>query len=265
MKTNFFWSLVIVILISSCSRIETIAETPSDDVQFGTIEFNLSEKEVFEVISSKKRPNIEEVLENVMVHIFENTSGNTVFLSKYSDLPRPIELTVNSYTAIFYPSISALERFDTPGYGTDIGFTEFEVSEGIEESVDVILSLWDAAFSIDFEDDIIERFPNVKVKIFSSTASLEWSANDDLRKGFFPLNKYIPENRELIAGADIFTLQVSATAIDGSDIVVEKEYSPVLANKHFKIRILTSPTSTAGFEITLGEEEIIEDEIVFPN
>ena len=278
MKTKlklFLWVLTLGIFFIGCDKNndtgpitevdDAVSEEPIDDaVEMGTVSLNTFIKDVIEVTTGKA-PTLDEVLDNIIVEIKD--SDNAIVISdNYRNLPESIELAPNSGYSLSmrYPEMEPA-RFDFPMYGHHPIGTPifFDIISGQNTVVEVELNLLDVAVTINLSEEIKLNYPDIEVETFLSYSEpafffpLTWQVVDDSRSGYFHVG-YL--------GAISSDMSISITATNEQGIVVNVEkFYVVTANQHYNIKIEQTVDGSASFDVTLGDEEVIDDTITFPN
>jgi len=146
----------------------------------------------------------------------------------------------------------------------------FNVERDANTIVPVTLRLFDVATTIDFSDELLDVFPDINAKVHitpeNNQNALEWFSADDSRVGYFTMIDYVGGNggSYTILNGDL-AVEISALNTSGEEILVTKTYPSAMANQHYKLLISYDENATVDFDITLGGEDLIEDEITFPH
>lgn len=276
MRKLLFWMLSLNLFLLSCNKdsesfTETVlTEEPiKEDIPMGTVSLKALVKNRIDV-ETDKVPVLEDILENLNIDI-RQFGLFEILNAQYSDLPEFIELPAGSYEMILSSTGLPPFRFDTGRYGQDA--IEFTIVSGENKVVDVTLSLMDVATTIDFSDEVLQNYPNIKASATMDYSDvglvtpLEWTSLDDGRTVFFEILTKDFTSGTIFFQAATGDLIIDITALDsaGNEILVSKTYPNVLANQHYKIIVRYSGSSTVSLNISLGDEDVIEDEISFPN
>lgn len=267
MKTKLFWGLALAISIISCADEDLVSLVKISDA-VGSISLNTSVKEAINVSTSGKANTLDGVLDNLSLEIFDD-SGATVIEDQYRNLAEFIELPVGSYTVVFYTLQNSNVRFDIGSYGSEPKIS-FNVERDANTIVPVTLRLFDVATTIDFSDELLDVFPDINAKVHitpeNNQNALEWFSADDSRVGYFTMIDYVGGNggSYTILNGDL-AVEISALNTSGEEILVTKTYPSAMANQHYKLLISYDENATVDFDITLGGEDLIEDEITFPH
>lgn len=281
MKTklkNVVSILSLVLLIMACSKgnddlsplFEDEAAAPIKEViELGSISLNPIIKNVIQV-QTGKAPTLEELLDDMVVEIKDELE--VVLTDNYRDLLAEIPLVPGNYSLLIsnYPAPipNSASRFDNPVYGNYL--SNFSVSAGLNTPLNLELALFDVAATISFSSDIILSYPDISARIeyiedgFGIGPFLTWSVADDGRSGYLSTYKGDFGLGDFIGSSGSLVLKVSATDALGSPIEVIKTYFGVNANQHYNINISRTAGATASLTVTLGDEEIINDNITFP-
>lgn len=268
MKTKLFFSIVLALSIISCNDGDDLASIVVEPTEVGTISLNISVRNIVDVSTSGKISSLDEVLDNLSVDIYDST-GATVIEDRYRSLPEFIELPVGAYTVVFYTPQDSIARFDEGLYGNEPQIS-FDVKRDANTTVPVVLRLFDVATTIDFSDELLQNFPDVNVKVTISLngndSSLDWSASDDIRTGYFSMIEYVSGGSGLynVYTSDL-VVEITATDTAGNPNVVSRTYPDAVANQHYELLIGYAENEMVNFDITLVDENIIEDEITFPD
>ncbi len=231
-------------------------------------------KEVIEITTGKPF-ELEELLDEMVVQIIDDPFFSTafgptiVFSGNYRDIPIEIPLAPGTYS-LFISNFSFLaERFDSPHHGALIEY--LTVTAGSNTPLDFEIALLDVAATINFSNELTVAYPDISARVeymrdgFGIGPNLTWTAADNARAGY--LNTYDGD-----FGFDLFfattgtlRLEVTATGTTGAPVTIEKTYYDVSANKHYNISIEQTAPASVSLTVTLGDENVIEDIVTFPN
>lgn len=284
MKTKsklFFWALALSIFFIACDKDnnevvtaiidDAVTEEPIDDfIEMGTVSLNTIVKDVIEVTTGKA-PTLEEVLDEMTVQIYTFDDPFVVY-ENYRDLPSNITLPPGSYSLLISKHSYTLWGFDTGNYGDQV--VDFDVVAGANTVLDVELKLFDVAATINLSSELALTYPDILIAVSLIAfdpygnpigGTLNWAIADDGRTGYFGI--YVGDialGPLYDAGGDL-TVEVTASDAFGEPISVTKTYPGVSANQHYNINIEQTEAATASLTVTLGDEEVINDTITFPN
>lgn len=286
MKTKwklFFRVFALCIFFVACDKsntdevITTVDEAstgePVDEIiEMGTVSLKTSIKEVIQV-QTGKAPTLDELLDDMVVQILERrgVQEEPQLSENYRDLPENIPLAPGNYSLLISNYPMANTRFDTPVYGDFLGL--FIVSAGLNTPLNAELELFDVAATINLSNELTLIYPDIfvtveykylnEVGLFSS--SLIWEIADNGRTGYLSTVEGSFGFINFMSSSGSMKVTVEATDKVGNPITVEKTYEGVSANQHYNLNIEQTAASTASLTVTLGDENVIDDTITFPN
>lgn len=267
-----------VLCFQSCSKdnfeetvfVEPMSVQPSDEaVELGSVSINAFVKDVIEIKTGKPF-ELEDVLDEMVVQIIDRErDGFRVFNSNYRDTPVQIPLTPGNYSLLISNYAFSPARFDAPVHGALLEY--FSITAGSNTPLDLELALFDVAATINFSNELTISYPDISARVeyiqdgFGIGPNLTWTTADKGRTGY--LNTYAGDfGFELFyATTGTLTLEVTASGSFGTPVTINKTYPGVNANQHYNIAIEQTAPATASLTVTLGDENVIEDIVNFPN
>ncbi len=281
MKTNM--NLLIVLLsiglcFQSCTKDnleETVLNEPmsltpvEEAVESGSVSINAFVKDVIEITTGKPF-ELEEVLDEMVVQIIENKEGGMrVFNSNYRDIPTEIPLLPGSYSLLISNYAFSAQRFDTPVHGAVIEY--LTITAGSNTSLDIELALFDVGATLNFSNELITTYPDISARVeyvqvgYGIGPNLTWTSVDNARSGYF--NTYNGDfGFELFyPSSGTLNLEITATGTNGLPVTIQRTYNDVTANQQYNITIAQTAPASTSLTVTLGDENVIEDTVTFPN
>ncbi|MRH99614.1 DUF4493 domain-containing protein [Kriegella sp. EG-1] len=274
---SFLWGFALLLFFIACEKSnnaapiteteDIISEEPIGDViEMGTITLNPTIKDMIQV-KTGKGPTLNEVLDNIIV-VIKDSDNKIVVNNNYRNLPEFIELVPNTnYRLTMQNKEMQPARYDIPLYGSDV-LSEpifFDVVSGQNMVIDVVLKLLDVVVSITFSEAIKIKYPDISVEAYLFYVSnetdyypLSWNILDVGRLGYFHVGYNGGIEAELV-------VTITASNDLGVEIETEKIYNNITANQYYSISIEEAEDSLISFNVTLSDEEVINDTITFPN
>ncbi len=270
MRTQTNYAVLIVLSVFLClygcgKNEETVIEEQPENTGFIGIQAEL--KQEINVSAGKQPLGLEEVLDDMFVKIYAEPDGATslVVASNYRDLPPLIELPSGDYFLIMTSNDIFGSRFDVGKYGYE---TNFFITTGTTTFLSGFLELLDVAVSIDFTDDVLANYPDIKAEVEIGnpfSPNLSWLPIDDTRTGYFNMTEIgnVDGYDTLFSRTGDLTISIAAQSNTGDELLVTRTYEDASPNEHYMITVSYS-TSSLSVNVSLGDEIIIEDEIPFP-
>ncbi len=237
-------------------------------VELGSISINAFIKDVIEVTTGK--PFELEALLDEMFVIIKDDSDNfniiTVLNSNYRDITEPILLEPGYYSLLISNYAFSAQRFDDAVHGAQVGFI---VTAGSNSLLDLELALLDIASTINFSSEILTAYPEMTVRVeyiqdgYGIGPNLTWTTADNKRTGYF--NAYAGDFccEPFNATTGTLNLEVTAIGINGLPVTISRIFFNARANQHYNISIEQNEPASASLTVTLGDEDIIEETIIF--
>ena len=137
--------------------------------------------------------------------------------------------------------------------------------------MDLELGLLDVAATINFSNGLTVAYPDISARVeyimdgLGIGPNLTWTTADNAHTGY--LNTYTGDFGfdHFFATAGTLKLEVTAIGTSEAPVTIEKTYFGVSANQHYNITIEQTAPASASLTVTLGDENVIEDTITFPN
>ena len=284
MKTKvkfFFWVLTLGMFFAACDKGNdgetvadidtTITEAPVvDTVEMGTVLLKPLVKDIIQVKTGKP-PTLDEVLDDMTV-IIRNLSGALIIDADYRDLPEFIELAPSSYTLIMLSEHNSSDfRWDMAAYGSQ--HLSFDVVSGKNTNLNAVLTLLDVAVSVTIAEELKLSYSDFSVVanlnsaefVASNNPSFEWNTlSNDGRTGYVHWSEYSGTDGPFSISGEMI-IEVRGTNSSGVYLEVSKTYTNLNSNEHYNIRVESGADSSIGLNITLEDEDVINDTITFPN
>ncbi len=282
-KTKIFLSILIVSLfLISCNKDhqepvvleQSVTEESVDEViELGSVSINAFIKDVIEVTTG--RPfELETLLDEMVVQITDDPyytepfGVGYVFNSNYRDITEPISLEPGSYSLLISNYSFSTQRFDSAVHGA---LSEvFSITAGSNTPLDLELGLLDVAATINFSSEVVAAYPDISARVEylhggpGLVPNLIWTTADNARTGY--LNTYVGDFgfEYFYVTTGTLNLEITATGPTGTPVTVTKTYVDATANQHYNITIEQGAPTTASLNVTLGDENVIEDTVPFP-
>ena len=279
MKAKLIFSMLLLgLFFLGCDKdnvLEVIDEPtaigPIEETEPGFLSLKTSVKELVKITTGK--PPLEDVLAEMRIYISDGFEQ--IYNRPYNESPETIELPVGFYNLLIasdnnYSIFDA--RFDNGRYG--YYNSSVFISSGAITTVNANLSLMDIATTITISTEVAFAFPDIEVDVRKWTninggyenVEMTWTTAQSGQTGYFSTwygDWIIGTLGDL--GGDL-EISITATNNSGLPVTASKWYMGISANEQYNISIAQNEITTGlNLLVTLDDEVIIEDIIIFPN
>ncbi|MCK0145933.1 DUF4493 domain-containing protein [Arenibacter sp. F26102] len=273
-----FGMLILGLFVVGCDKdnvLEVIDKPttidPIEETEPGFLSLKTSVKEIVQITTGK--PPLEDVLAEMRIYI--SNGSEQVYNRPYNESPETIELPAGFYNLLIgsFSNYSALEAlFNTGRYG--YYNSSVLINRGAITTINANLALLDMATTITISPEVSSSFPDIEVDVRKWTniygnhekSELTWTTAQSGQTGYF--TTYDGDWARGTLGDQSGDLEISITATNNSGLPVtaSKWYMGIRANEHYNISIEQNEIKTGlNLLVTLADEVIIDDIIIFPN
>ena len=244
---------------------------PIEETEPGFLSLKTTVKEIIQITTGK--PPLEDVLAAMRIYI--SNGSEQVYNRPYNESPETIELPAGFYNLLIgsFSNYSALDAlFNTGSYG--YYNSSVLINSGAITTINANLALLDMATTITISPEVSSSFPDIEVdvrkwtNIFGSNekSELTWNTAQSGQTGYF-----MTYDGDWITGTlgdqgGDLEISITATNNSGLPVTASKWYMGISANEHYNISIEQNEITTGlNLIVTLNDEVIIDDIIIFPN
>ncbi|SHF05032.1 protein of unknown function [Arenibacter palladensis] len=273
-----FGMLILGLFFVGCDKdnvLEAIGEPTTidaiEETEPGFLSLKATVKEIIQITTGK--PPLEDVLAAMRIYI--SNGSEQVYNRPYNESPETIELPAGFYNLLIgsFSNYSALDAlFNTGSYG--YYNSSVLINSGAITTINANLALLDMATTITISPEVSSSFPDIEVdvrkwtNIFGSNekSELTWNTAQSGQTGYF-----MTYDGDWITGTlgdqgGDLEISITATNNSGLPVTASKWYMGISANEHYNISIEQNEITTGlNLIVTLNDEVIIDDTIVFPN
>lgn len=273
-----FGMLILGLFFVGCDKdnvVEVIDEPttidPIEETEPGFLSLKSTVKEIIQITTGK--PPLEDVLAAMRIYI--SNGSEQVYNRPYNESPETIELPAGFYNLLIgsFSNYSALDAlFNTGSYG--YYNSSVLINSGAITTINANLALLDMATTITISPEVSSSFPDIEVdvrkwtNIFGSNekSELTWNTAQSGQTGYF-----MTYDGDWITGTlgdqgGDLEISITATNNSGLSVTASKWYMGISANEHYNISIEQNEITTGlNLIVTLNDEVIIDDIIIFPN
>ena len=273
-----FGMLILGLFFVGCDKdnvLEAIGEPttidPIEETEPGFLSLKATVKEIIQITTGK--PPLEDVLAAMRIYI--SNGSEQVYSRPYNESPETIELPAGFYNLLIgsFSNYSALDAlFNTGSYG--YYNSSVLINSGAITTINANLALLDMATTITISPEVSSSFPDIEVdvrkwtNIFGSNekSELTWNTAQSGQTGYF-----MTYDGDWITGTlgdqgGDLEISITATNNSGLPVTASKWYMGISANEHYNISIEQNEITTGlNLIVTLNDEVIIDDIIIFPN
>ncbi|MDO6602032.1 DUF4493 domain-containing protein [Arenibacter palladensis] len=273
-----FGMLILGLFFVGCDKdnvLEAIGEPttidPIEETEPGFLSLKATVKEIIQITTGK--PPLEDVLAAMRIYI--SNGSEQVYNRPYNESPETIELPAGFYNLLIgsFSNYSALDAlFNTGSYG--YYNSSVLINSGAITTINANLALLDMATTITISPEVSSSFPDIEVdvrkwtNIFGSNekSELTWNTAQSGQTGYF-----MTYDGDWITGTlgdqgGDLEISITATNNSGLPVTASKWYMGISANEHYNISIEQNEITTGlNLIVTLNDEVIIDDIIIFPN
>ena len=273
-----FGMLILGLFFVGCDKdnvLEAIGEPttidPNEETEPGFLSLKATVKEIIQITTGK--PPLEDVLAAMRIYI--SNGSEQVYNRPYNESPETIELPAGFYNLLIgsFSNYSALDAlFNTGSYG--YYNSSVLINSGAITTINANLALLDMATTITISPEVSSSFPDIEVdvrkwtNIFGSNekSELTWNTAQSGQTGYF-----MTYDGDWITGTlgdqgGDLEISITATNNSGLPVTASKWYMGISANEHYNISIEQNEITTGlNLIVTLNDEVIIDDIIIFPN
>lgn len=273
-----FGMLILGLFFVGCDKdnvVEVIDEPttidPIEETEPGFLSLKATVKEIIQITTGK--PPLEDVLAAMRIYI--SNGSEQVYNRPYNESPETIELPAGFYNLLIgsFSNYSALDAlFNTGSYG--YYNSSVLINSGAITTINANLALLDMATTITISPEVSSSFPDIEVdvrkwtNIFGSNekSELTWNTAQSGQTGYF-----MTYDGDWITGTlgdqgGDLEISITATNNSGLPVTASKWYMGISANEHYNISIEQNEITTGlNLIVTLNDEVIIDDIIIFPN
>ena len=273
-----FGMLILGLFFVGCDKdnvLEAIGEPttidPIEETEPGFLSLKATVKEIIQITTGK--PPLEDVLAAMRIYI--SNGSEQVYNRPYNESPETIELPAGFYNLLIgsFSNYSALDvLFNTGSYG--YYNSSVLINSGAITTINANLALLDMATTITISPEVSSSFPDIEVdvrkwtNIFGSNekSELTWNTAQSGQTGYF-----MTYDGDWITGTlgdqgGDLEISITATNNSGLPVTASKWYMGISANEHYNISIEQNEITTGlNLIVTLNDEVIIDDIIIFPN
>ncbi|RAJ12595.1 DUF4493 domain-containing protein [Arenibacter echinorum] len=250
---------------------EPTAIDPIEKTEPGFLSLKTTVKEIVQITTGK--PPLEDVLAEMRIYISDGFQQ--IYNRPYNESPETIDLPAGFYNLLIagYGSYSEFDtRFDNGRYG--YYNSSVFISSGAITTINANLALLDMAATITISTEVANSYPDIEVDVRKWTninggyenVAMTWTTAQSGQTGYFSTwyGDWIMGTLGDLGG----DLEISITATNSSGLLVNasKWYMGISANEQYNISIEQNEITTGlNLLVTLDDEVIIEDIIIFPN
>ena len=273
-----FGMLILGLFFVGCDKdnvLEAIGEPTTidaiEETEPGFLSLKATVKEIIQITTGK--PPLEDVLAAMRIYI--SNGSEQVYNRPYNESPETIELPAGFYNLLIgsFSNYSALDAlFNTGSYG--YYNSSVLINSGAITTINANLALLDMATTITISPEVSSSFPDIEVdvrkwtNIFGSNekSELTWNTAQSGQTGYF-----MTYDGDWITGTlgdqgGDLEISITATNNSGLPVTASKWYMGISANEHYNISIEQNEITTGlNLIVTLNDEVIIDDIIIFPN
>ena len=273
-----FGMLILGLFFVGCDKdnvLEAIGEPstidPIEETEPGFLSLKATVKEIIQITTGK--PPLEDVLAAMRIYI--SNGSEQVYNRPYNESPETIELPAGFYNLLIgsfsnYSALDALLNTGSYGYYN----SSVLINSGAITTINANLALLDMATTITISPEVSSSFPDIEVdvrkwtNIFGSNekSELTWNTAQSGQTGYF-----MTYDGDWITGTlgdqgGDLEISITATNNSGLPVTASKWYMGISANEHYNISIEQNEITTGlNLIVTLNDEVIIDDIIIFPN
>lgn len=273
-----FGMLILGLFFVGCDKdnvVEVIDEPttidPIEETEPGFLSLKATVKEIIQITTGK--PPLEDVLAAMRIYI--SNGSEQVYNRPYNESPETIELPAGFYNLLIggfsnYSALDALLNTGSYGYYN----SSVLINSGAITTINANLALLDMATTITISPEVSSSFPDIEVdvrkwtNIFGSNekSELTWNTAQSGQTGYF-----MTYDGDWITGTlgdqgGDLEISITATNNSGLPVTASKWYMGISANEHYNISIEQNEITTGlNLIVTLNDEVIIDDIIIFPN
>ncbi|PWJ39183.1 DUF4493 domain-containing protein [Sediminitomix flava] len=247
MKQTFYKWLTIVCIAFLITNVSCQNEEVIDQYLSGDITLNLKMGNENKITQSRLSSEVSTDDFSILINLV-GSEDTTAFYPRYVDMPSSITLRQGGYILSAYSGTEQSASFENPVY---YGETEFEVTASNETAVSVECLLSNAKVRVSFTEDAITRYPDIYATINHGIDTLIYTQGEN-QAGYFGLS----DNDSIYLDMTIYYTE--------NDVLetYEKSYEGVKANDFYSITINASLDGQASVGVSIGDENVIEDEII---